>query len=79
MSRLPQLGDCDCYTEITDSGTYIGRVRQYPDIRTRPQKTSLDAIDEVMSLLRNKIARLTAESERLADGTWPPADSTTQG
>ena len=79
MSRLPQLGDCDCYTEINDSGGYIGRVRQFPALRTRPQKTSLDAIDEIFSMARNKIARLTAESTRLPDGTWPPADSTTQG
>lgn len=79
MSRLPQLGDCDCYTEITDAGRYVGRVRQFPNLRSRPQRTSLDAIDEVLSLARNKIARLTAESERLTDGTWPPADLNTQG
>lgn len=74
MSRLPRLDDCDCYTQINDSGKYVGRVRQFPDLRSKPQARRLDAIDEIVTLTRQKIIRLTAESERLSDGTWPHAD-----
>lgn len=74
MPRLPRLDDCDCYTERNDNGLFVGRVRQFPDLRTRPQKSGLDAIDEIVTLTRKKITKLTAESERLSDGTWPHAD-----
>ncbi len=71
--RLPRLEDCDCYTEINRRGQYVGRVRQFPDLRTRPQAKGLDAITEVHALLADKLIQLNAESERLADGTWPVA------
>lgn len=71
--RLPQLQDCQAYTEQTRSGKYVGRVRQFPALRSTPQTKALDAVTEILALAADKIMRLNAENERLADGTWPVA------
>lgn len=71
--RITRLEDCQTYTETNRRGKYIGRVRQFPDLRSSPQVKALDAITEVLHLAGEKITRLTAESERLDDGTWPVA------
>lgn len=71
MSRLPQLDDCEYYTDTTDSGKFVGRVRQFPALRTRPQDRAMDATDDIVTLTRNKLIQLNNESERLGDGTWP--------
>lgn len=72
--RLPRLEDCDCYTEPTRDGLkFVGRVRQFSNLRTRPKALALDAIDEIVTLTRDHITRLTAENERLGDGSWPAA------
>lgn len=54
------LADCTFYTTVTDKGLFVGRVREFPDLRTRPQKSSLDATDEIITLTRDKIAQLDA-------------------
>ena len=57
---LKALGDCDFYTTVTDNDQFVGRVREFPDLRTRPQKSALDAIDDIVTITRDKLARLDA-------------------
>lgn len=58
MSRIPPLEDCQYYTTRTDNGQFVGRVREFPDLHTRPQQTALDAIDAIITATRTKIANL---------------------
>lgn len=56
--QIPALKDCQFYTTVTDSGQFIGRVSQFGELRTRPQKSSLDATDAIITITRDKIANL---------------------
>lgn len=58
MSRIPRLDDCEYYTTRTDDGRFIGRVEQFPGLRTRPKVLALDARDDIVTLTRIKLARL---------------------
>lgn len=49
---------CTFYTNPTETGMFVGRCENFPDLRTRPQKSSLDALDEIMTVTRNRIARI---------------------
>lgn len=60
MNRIPLLEECNFYITVTDDGQFIGRVREFPALRTRPRKTSLDASDDIITLTRDKIANLAA-------------------
>ncbi|MCC9182592.1 hypothetical protein [Mycolicibacterium mageritense] len=60
MDRIPLLEDCNFYTYRIDDGRFIGRVREFRDLRTRPRANALDASDEIITHTRNKIANLTA-------------------
>lgn len=62
--RLPLLEECNFYTTLTDSDEFIGRVREFPDLRTRPHKTSLDATDDIITRTRTKLAHLSAAVSR---------------
>lgn len=57
VSRIPRLDDCDYYTEHLD-GKYVGRVKQFPALRTRPLKLALDARDAIITMTRDKLAQL---------------------
>lgn len=57
MSRIPRLDDCDFYTERVD-GKFVGRVEQFPRLRTRPLKLALDARDAIITMTRDKLAQL---------------------
>lgn len=55
------LADCQFYTIRSGrDGMYTGRCDQYPDLRTRGHKTSIDALDEIITAVRDKIADLDA-------------------
>lgn len=58
MSRIPRLDDCEYYTDHTDSGQFVGRVKQFPKLRTRSKALALDARDDIVSMTRDKLARL---------------------
>ncbi|QFG10067.1 hypothetical protein SEA_IDENTITYCRISIS_48 [Mycobacterium phage IdentityCrisis] len=65
MTGIPLLEDCNFYTQVTDSGQFIGRVREFPKLRTRPQTNALDARTDIITLTRDKIANL-AQAHALA-------------
>lgn len=58
MIEPPQLADCTFSTVTTDDGRFTGRCTQYPELRTRPHRRSLDALDEIISVTATKIAQL---------------------
>lgn len=61
------IDECNFATVTTDSGKFVGKVREFPKLRSRPQKSSIDAIDEIVSMTRDKLRRLDA----LAAGDGP--------
>lgn len=65
MARIPLLEACDFYTELTDSGMFVGRVREFPRLRTRPQTNALDARTHIITLTRDAIA-YAAQDQALA-------------
>ncbi|OCB42532.1 hypothetical protein A5722_31005 [Mycobacterium vulneris] len=64
-SRIPLLDDCEFYTTaVTDGDGFIGRVKEFPDLRTRPHKRGLDALDDIMTRTAAKLAQLDAAADR---------------
>lgn len=57
-SATTPLGDCEFTAEPNRVGLYVGRCRQYPDLRSRPRKDKLDAIDDIVALASEKIRDL---------------------
>ena len=62
------LSDCIFYAEANTKGKYIGRCRQFPDMRTRPHKSRTDAIDEVVDLVAEKIRYRDEAAENIRRG-----------
>lgn len=58
MRVVVPLGDCLFDAYPNDKGLFVGRCQQFPGIRTRPRKSRLDAIDEIIDLVRDKIRNL---------------------
>lgn len=56
------LHDCDFYTIRTDDGHHIGRCKEWPDLHTRPTRNRLDAIDDIISIVRDKLAHIHAKA-----------------
>lgn len=64
MSRILQLQDCAFYAEPNAKGYFVGRCRQYPDLRTKPRRNKLDALDEIVGLTSEKIRDLDLASPK---------------
>lgn len=58
MTAVPVLDACTFYTTRDGSGRFIGRVREFPDLRTPPQASALDARDAIITATTRKIADL---------------------
>lgn len=52
-----QLADCTFAAEPNTKGLFVGRCREFPDIRTRPYRSRLDAIDAAIDTVRDHIAQ----------------------
>lgn len=60
------LEDCTFYTERTADGEkLIGRVAEFPKLRTRAYASALDARDAIVTLTANKLAELQASVDGL--------------
>lgn len=46
------------YTEQNRVGKFVGRVREFPDVRTRPYEKRVDAISEVVTLTSQRIREI---------------------
>lgn len=66
MNRIPLLEDCDFYTATARDGRFVGRVREFPDLRTRPRERALDARDDIITLTRNRLADLAGVAALVA-------------
>jgi hypothetical protein len=61
MKTVFPLGDCIFVAHPNDKGFFVGRCQQFPYLRSRPRKLRLDAIDEIIDLVRDKIRNLDSE------------------
>jgi hypothetical protein len=46
------------HIEQTRDGRYIGRVIEFPKLRTRPHTNRLDAVDEIITTVRDRIREI---------------------
>ena len=49
------LSDCTFHAEANTKGKFVGRCREFPDVRTKPHKGTTDAINEIVELVAEKI------------------------
>lgn len=75
-SRLVALDDCHYYTTTTADQRYVGRVREFPELRTAPQKSALDARGAIVTATRNKLADLAAAIDPYGHGLQPRTGDT---
>lgn len=52
------LGNCDFDATPNRQGLYVGRCKQFPDLRSRPHRDKLDAIDDIVAMASEKIRDL---------------------
>lgn len=57
------IEDMQFYADAKD-GKFVGRVREFSDLRTRPQHKRLDAIDEIITLTSNRIREIDERRTR---------------
>lgn len=60
MADPTPLHECTFYADPTDRGHYIGRCREWPDLRSRPHRHRLDAIDDVIDKVSDKLRHVHA-------------------
>jgi hypothetical protein len=44
--------------DTTRDGKFVGRVYEFPDLRTKPKAKRLDAIDEIIALTSTRLAEI---------------------
>lgn len=54
------LDACEFKAHRTNTGHYTGRCAEWPDLHTRPHTKALDAIDDIISQVRDKLAHIHA-------------------
>ena len=68
MSSLPVLGHCEFAAVANDNGLFVGRCRQFPDMRTKPHTNRLDAVDAIIAAVADKLRRLDAATTDISKG-----------
>jgi hypothetical protein len=58
MATLKPFSDHNFRTEANAKGQFVGRVNEFPDLRTRPRDSRLDALDDIMTQTREKLRQL---------------------
>lgn len=70
---MKSIDEMEFYTEKRRDGWYIGRCREFKDIRTKATRSALDAISEIIALTSERIRDID-ESRGTASGTqWADA------
>jgi hypothetical protein len=55
---MKPLEDMNFHVQKNRDGRYIGHVNEFPKLRSRPHTNSLDAIDEIITLTRERIREI---------------------
>jgi hypothetical protein len=55
---MKPLEDMNYCIQQTRDGRYIGRVTEFPKLRTRPHANRLDAVDEIVTIVRDRIREI---------------------
>lgn len=54
------IDQCDFYAAKNRSGQWVGRCRQFPELKTKPRAQKLDAIDLAVAAVRDQLADIDA-------------------
>lgn len=57
-ARLPLLDECEYYTTRNDAGRFVGRVKQFPDLKTKPYASRADAAEAIVNATAANLRRL---------------------
>ncbi|AQT81986.1 hypothetical protein B1R94_26095 [Mycolicibacterium litorale] len=71
MTSLVALDACHYYTTKTADGRFVGRVREFPELRSAPQKSALDARAVIVTATGKKLAELAAAIDPHANRLQP--------
>ncbi|MEW5810294.1 MAG: hypothetical protein AB1925_12655 [Actinomycetota bacterium] len=52
------LDRCDFYATTNKTGQFIGRCKQFPDIKTKPQTRKVDAIGDAVTAVSARIREI---------------------
>jgi hypothetical protein len=55
---MRSIEDMRFSAEATRNGSFIGRVYEFPQLRTSPKRSRLDAIDEIITLTVERIREI---------------------
>lgn len=58
------LGDCQFDSEPNGKGYYVGVCAEFPALRGRPRKSRLDAIDDIVALVADKLRDIDANGPK---------------
>ena len=64
------LDECNFCTVTNDAGKFIGKVAEFPKLRTRPQDKSIDALDAIIDMTRDKLRNLDAAAAGDGPAPW---------
>jgi len=59
------LADCSFTTYLGREGRFVGVCREFPKLRSKAQRSRLDAIDDIISLVSQRIREI---DEQRANG-----------
>jgi len=54
------------YTERTPAGKLIGRVQEFPDLRTKPAAKAIDVLSEIVTLASERMREIAESQWRAA-------------
>lgn len=60
---LPLLDECEYFTTADNRGRFTGHVKQFENLRSKPCRARVDAIDEIVSITAEHIRRLDGATE----------------
>lgn len=55
---MKSIADHNFTAVANDAGYYVGRCREFPDLRSAPRKNRLDAIDDIIAKVVDKLRAL---------------------
>jgi hypothetical protein len=59
------FSDCTFTVEANDDGLFVGRCREFPELRSRPVKSRLAALDAIMQTVAKKIRQRDAAQDTI--------------
>lgn len=57
-AQLPLVDECDYFTTVNADGKFVGKVDQFPDLRSKPCSSRIDATADIVTRTATHLRRL---------------------